>query len=141
MLAITADSHLDHGLTTAHLRFILEQLHDRTGFTLITLELPQGLEPLSCGLHGPLMGDLPVPDAEVLLEPRKGRPWPSRLVNRPVRPTRLVTVVAGPHEDIPCLLYTAYGGPEAPREPGDTSLSPEARQKAREFWQHHALSR
>lgn len=141
MLAITADSHLDHGLAAAHLRHILAHFHDRTSFFLVTLELPPELEPLLCGLYGPLMGDPPILDAEVALEARPGRQWPSRLVDRPKRLSRLLTVVAGPHEDIPCLLYTAYAGPEAPREPGDFSLSPEAKQRAREFWSAHALAR
>jgi hypothetical protein len=140
MLAITADSHLDHGLTVAHLRHVLAHFHDRTSFFLLTLELPPELPKLLCGLYGPLMGDPPILDAEATLEPRPGRAWPSRLVDRPLRPSRLLTVVAGPHEDIPCLLYTAYAGPEAPREPGDTTLSPEARQRAQEFWATHALS-
>jgi len=141
MLAINADSHLDHGLTVAHLRFVLAHFHDRTSFFVLTVELPPGLEPLLCALYGPAMGDPPVLDSEAILEPRPGRPWPSRLVDRPLRPSRLLTVVAGPHEDIPCLMYTAYAGPEAPREPGDISLSQEARLRAREFWSTHALSR
>jgi hypothetical protein len=141
MLAINADSHLDHGLTVPHLRFVLAHFHDRTSFFVCTLELPAELPELMCGLYGPAVGDAPVLDIQVLHEPRPGRAWPSRLVSLPPRQSKLLTVVAGPHEDIPCLLYTAYAGPEAPREPGDTTLSPEARQRAREFWAVHALSR
>ena len=51
-----------------------------------------------------------------------------------------MTVVAGPDGEIPCRLYTCYGGPCAPREPGDTSLSDEERAESLAFWLQHALS-
>jgi hypothetical protein len=58
-----------------------------------------------------------------------------------VRPTRQLTIVAGPHGDEPCVLYTAYGGPEAPREPGDPDIpGHSARDAAAVFWADHALS-
>lgn len=74
--------------------------------------------------------------------------------------SRLVTVIAGPHTACPaggactgatcadydshvehaCVLYTAYGGPQAPREPGDPSIkSWEELVASREFWSQHAL--
>jgi hypothetical protein len=41
----------------------------------------------------------------------------------------------------PCVLYTAYGGPQAPREPGDPAIKDFAEQAASEiFWSEHALA-
>ena len=145
MLSITALSHLDHGLTAAHLRFILDHGRDWNAFTISTLVLPEEFQQLPCGLYGPCLGDAPVPDSEVVLVPRSGRAYPSRLVDRPSRPTRLLTVIAGPHTQLECMLYTAFGGPSAPREPGDLSLEgpnmAAAKAEAEAFWATHALAK
>lgn len=80
-----------------------------------------------------------VPD-EVFLDRRGDRSWESRLVRATPVQTRLVTVVAGPHDGSPCVLYTAYGGPQAPREPGDPNIRDDAERKACvAFWSEHAL--
>jgi len=92
---------------------------------------------------------------------RKGE---SRLVNLPPRPTNKLTVIAGPYEeylnslgepcdkeadfalqvDYPCVLYTCYGGPLAPREPWDMPRSGPDWEKnlaaSEAFWAVHALS-
>ena len=141
MLTITTHSHLDHDLTAAHLAFMLERYKGWDEFFLDTVELPKHLPPLCCGLYGPTMGDAPVLDADVVLQPRTGRAWPSRLVDRPMRTTRLLTTVAGPHEGLSCMLYTSYGGPEAPREPGDPTLVGDTLAQATAFWAQHALAR
>jgi hypothetical protein len=39
-----------------------------------------------------------------------------------------------------CILYTAFGGPLTPKEPGDAALSGEERQESFKFWSQHALS-
>jgi hypothetical protein len=39
-----------------------------------------------------------------------------------------------------CILYTAFGGPLTPKEPGDATLSGEERQESFKFWSQHALS-
>jgi hypothetical protein len=40
-----------------------------------------------------------------------------------------------------CVLFTAYGGPAAPREPGDSSIASwEELTQSRRFWAQHALS-
>ncbi len=122
-----------------HLRFILAG-DNWDAFRLETLTLPQGLPPLLCALWGPLMGDPPVLDAGVILEPRDGRPYASRLVRKPSRPTRLLTVIAGPHEGLPCMLYTAFGGPLTPREPGDPTLPDADLAASKAFWAEHALA-
>lgn len=136
-------SHTDHALTPAHLAWIQERFADRQEFFLETLELPGELAALDCGLHGPLCGDAPVPESEVTYQQRGERPGKSRLCSRPSRPTRLLTVIAGPDGDEPCVLYTAFGGPAAPREPFDPAVAlmpPEAQEACRVFWAEHALS-
>jgi hypothetical protein len=134
-------SHLDHSLTPAHVAWLLEYFSDRVGFFLETVELPPELPDLPCGLHGPLVGDPPVPESEVTYRRRGERLGATRLCARPSRPTRLLTVIAGPDGDEPCALYTAFGGPAAPREPFDLSMAPdEVQAAARAFWAEHALS-
>ena len=46
-----------------------------------------------------------------------------------------MTIVCGPHDGHDFVLFTAYGGPQAPREPFEDK-SPEARK----FWEEHALA-
>lgn len=140
---IKGTSHLDHGLTGAHVEWLLSLFKDKNAFFIETVVLPDNeLAPLECGLYGPTMGDEPIDEGEVFYELRgSGRKWTTRFIKKPMRPTRKLTVIAGPHEDKPCILYTAYGGPAAPREPGDTTLqSWEQVLEARAFWKVHALS-
>ena len=119
MLTQHADSHLDHHLTDAQIAHVLARFADRDGFFIETFELPAELGTVPCGLHGPIMGDPPVPDSEVRYERRGAREHKSRLVDRPARPVRTVTVIAGPHAGHGCVIFTAFGGPLAPQEPGD----------------------
>jgi len=134
-------SHLDHGLTEEQLEWLLDRYKDRDGFFIDTAEMPEHLGTLPCGLHGPAMGDDPVPEHEVRYVVRDGRAWPSRLCGRPPRQTRLITTVAGPHEGHACLLYTVYGGAGAPREAADPYIeSEEEREASKAFWSEHALS-
>jgi hypothetical protein len=93
------DSHVDHGLTEDQLRYLLERFADRGAFFLKTIELPEDLGTVPCGLYGPCMGDAPIGEDEVRYEKRGDRAWTSRLVDRPTRPTKRVTVIAGPHEE------------------------------------------
>lgn len=140
-LTIHERSHLDHGLTQDHLTWILERFADRRGFFIETVELPAGLSSLMSGIHGPSVGDAPVDEAEVFYAVRGERSGPSRLCRRAPRETRLMTVIAGPRGAEPCSLYTAFGGPAAPREPWDAGLTnPAAKAESVEFWSLHALS-
>jgi hypothetical protein len=54
----------------------------------------------------------------------------------------LITVIGGPHLDDPCILYTAFGGPATPKEPGDPSLDGNLIElaKSQAFWAEHALA-
>lgn len=139
-MKITADSHMDHGLNPAHQAWLLKNFHDRQEFFIATVEMPDHLAPLMSGIHGPIVGDEPLGEEDVIYGFRGTRPYPSRLTKRAPRPTRLMTVIAGPSGDEPCVLYTCYGGPLAPREPGDTSLNDEQRAESVAFWMQHALS-
>jgi hypothetical protein len=73
----------------------------------------------------------------------------SRLVNRPSRPSRDVTIigivadktkegVALEHPQM--IVFTMFGGPCAPKEPGDPSLKPEEVEASLAFWAEHALA-
>lgn len=142
MLKITSDSHLDHGLGPDHIAWLLDRFADKTGFFIETVELPDDLPPIACGLHGPAVGDEPVPEDEVSYAVRGGRPGASRMCSRLPRLTRTISVIAGPHAADPLVLYTAFGGPVAPREPFDPGLMTEqAKAESRDFWAEHALSR
>jgi hypothetical protein len=48
--------------------------------------------------------------------------------------------VIGVREGNVVKVFTAYGGPAAPREITDASLPPEAAEEAVQFWAVHALS-
>lgn len=138
-------SHLDHGLTPAHVAWLQEKFAGRDAFFIETVTIPEELDPVVCALYGPVMGDEPVGEGEVRYVVREGRNCATRVLRwesiTPSRRTRLLTVVAGPAGGAPCTLYTAYGGPAAPREPGDLSLPSWAEiEKSRAFWADHALS-
>lgn len=133
------DSHVDHHLTKAQIDYLLDRFADRTTFFLETIELPEELGTVPCGLWGPIVGDPPIDEAEVVHEQRGTRTWMSRLVDRPTRPTRAVTVIAGPHEEHACVLYTAFGGPAAPQEPDDPGCKDPGASAA--FWREHALAK
>jgi hypothetical protein len=93
-LKITADSHCDHALTAAHKALILSTFKDRTGFFLETIPLGD-LPPLPCGLFGPSMGDLPIPESEVHYARRGQRTVESRMVDRAPRVSTRMTVIGG----------------------------------------------
>jgi len=140
-MIITSESHVDHSITPEQLAWIMEKFGDRKAFFIETLTLPKDLGTVPCGLYGPIMGDDPVPFESIRFEARGTRKWPSRLVRAPMRPTRMLSVIAGPDGDEPCVLYTAFGGPVSPREPGDTSLvgNAEGLAESEAFWAEHAL--
>jgi hypothetical protein len=54
---------------------------------------------------------------------------------------RTVTVIGGPDDKGSVILYTAFGGPSALREPWDPGLTEEERYESQRFWSEHALSR
>jgi len=146
-MATTPDGHIlahdDHGLDSAHLRFIDTLLHGWDGsFQILVVEMPEECPDLLSALYGPAAGDEPIAEREVVYETRGNRRGPSRLVNRPHRPCRRMVLVAGPGRDEP-IIYTAYGTQAeepSPREPWDRSLSEDDKIVASAFWAQHALA-
>jgi len=134
-----AESHFDHGLTEAQVNFLMDRFADRQAFFIETVELPEALGTVPCGLFGPAMGDAAIGDADVVYGKRGARAWDSRLVDRAPRQVRTVTIIAGPHDDEPCIVYTAFGGPLAPQEPGDPGCKDV--EASTRFWSEHALAR
>jgi hypothetical protein len=138
-------SHRDHDVSIEALEawalgappLVIEP--QKTHIHTVTLEGHTGL----CGLHGPCMHDDPVPASEVTWGPRHGRATNSRLCKRPPRPTGLLTVICGPHQGEPLVLYTAFWGPLAPRELGDPTITSDGGlQESFDFWvkKGHALT-
>lgn len=144
-----ADSHLDHSLTAAQVAYLLTLFAARSTFFIETIELPPHLGTVRCGLYGPIMGDAPIEEQHVTYHRRPPREYLSRVLAKHQYPggfpgpqasyrrVRTVTVVAGPHAGLPCVLYTAYGGPCAPQEPDDPGCRDVAASKR--FWAQHAL--
>ena len=142
MLKLHAESHVDH-VHPSIVNYVLDRFKDRTGFFIETFELHPSFAPLECGLYGPAMGDGYIPEDVVTYQPRGDRKYASRLVDMPKRETRTCTVVAGPYKGEECVLYTVYGGPPAPKEPGDfpENMSEADRSAALLFWARHALAK
>lgn len=113
------------------------------GFFIDTFKLPEDLGTLPGALYGPVVGDEPVSDTKCEFRVRGTRKGPSKLLNAPSRPTRICTVIAGPSKDVDegnVALYTAYGGPLAPKEPWDCDPESEEHTKSVAFWSSHALA-
>jgi len=143
MLVIHPESHLDH-VPASVIEAVKLALADVTNpdqrVLIETFELPEEAGTVACALYGPAMGDPPVPEDEVQSQVRPGRSWPSRMVARPVRQTRALTMVAGPHDGHDLVLFTCYGGPAAPAEVNDPELKTAERAKSIEFWKDLALA-
>ena len=129
--------HSDHGVDQNLLTWALAQV-SAPGFFLTTVEIPVEFGDLSNSLHGPASGDAPVAENDVTYVQRSADRPLSRMVARPVRATRLLTVI-GIQGESP-VVFTAYGGPAAEREPGDPSLSADEKAASAAFWAEHALS-
>ena len=139
-------SHVDH-VSPEVLAYIKQRFAGRTGSFIETLELPETFGTVPSALWGPVCGDPPVPEDEVCYSQRPGRRYVSRLVNCPPRPSRLITVVAGPSRDRvtgqvvhDCVLYTCFGGPFAPKECNDPRVEDHERPSVVSFWAEHALA-
>lgn len=142
MIKVTDESHVDHGLTPEQLAHALDaaaQAHEG-GLLIRTVDLPPDLGTVPCGLFGPIMGDEPVSDDLVIYASRGNRTTTSRMVHRKPRQVSTVTVIAGPHNGDPLVLYTAFGGPLAPREPDELEVGTPEHAESRAFWDQHALS-
>ncbi len=139
MLTLHKDSHIDH-VPPLILGWALGVLNDRDAFFIETLEIPVGFPEVMCDLYGPLVGDPPIPEGSGEWGYRGVREYKSRLVDLPPRPTRKVTVIAGKYAGESCVLFTIFGGPQAPKEINDPTLKEEERDASVKFWAIHALS-
>jgi hypothetical protein len=148
------DSHLDHGLSAQQLAHVLLMFEGRDGFFTETITLPEELGTVPCALFGPCMGDKPIPSFVVEMQQRGDRSYKSRVITIGTdgakildmkRRVNTLSVIAGPHDGHPCVLYTVFGGPIAPREPGDpthsdgTAKGRAALAESIAFWAEHAL--
>ena len=134
--------HKDHGVPAEVLAMaeaLIAAATTAAAGTPVVITFPTAVE-VPCGLYGPAAGDAPVPETEVRYEARNGRPVQSRLIARDFRPVREATVVGMLTEDgSTVLVFTCYGGAAAPREPGDSSLTPEQKAVSTAWWAVHAL--
>lgn len=159
MFTIHTDSHIDHSVPTRVIEWAqqelarmetskrdvrdgpLQSISVKDGVTKVTLTLPHWADDLSCELVGPATGTAEVPEAAVTYRIRGERKCASRMVYARPTPTRQLTVIAGPHDGQPCVLFTIFGGPGAPRESGDPAIQTwEELQESRAFWSRHALA-
>ena len=133
--------HADHNLTQEHINFgfskILETLENGQPFCVNTFLLPDNLPDTENALYGPMVGDKPILDSEVTLQRRGDRPWKDRLINKPKRPSRVLTVIGG-IIDGKLTAFTMHGGPLANQNPEDPSSKTPEEDKA--FWAEHALA-
>ncbi len=139
---LSQDSHTDH-VKSETLLYVLDRFREKDEFFIETFELPDHLPTLDCGLYGPAMGDGYIPEEDVVYTPRGDRGYASRIIDKPTRPTRTCTVIGGPYKGEKCVLYTVYGGPKAPLEPGNfpENFPDDQRQEALLFWARHALAK
>lgn len=141
-LEITSESHVDHGLPPEAIDYLKKKYAGKSAFFIDSFTIPEGWEDLKCALRGPTVGDPPIPDEKTFQAMRGDRKTPSRMVNVGHKRTRVCTVIAGPSDGKACILYTAYGGPLAPREVADPSIADDAAALAesKAFWAEHALA-
>lgn len=137
-MIIHKDSHLDHGLSPQAVAYVFSIFGETAERFSVSITLPDWIKEVPCALYGPAVGDPPVPEAEVEYLVRGKRPYKSRIIHRPLRMTREVTVIAGPYDGHPCVLYTAFGGPITPQEPLDPNCKD--RVASEQFWKDHALA-
>jgi len=154
-------SHQDDGIPDNIAEWVMKKNSDVKGFIATTLKLCPGLDKVDNALYGPICGDDPVKENEVRYEKRGTRGYSSRVINRPMRKSNEVSLIAGPHEghdDI--IVYTIFGGPISPQEVGqiqedmqkaETEAAPEfpkalienlelKLEESKTFWAQHALS-
>ena len=139
-MIITKESHLDHGLTKRQVEYIARKYEKRNAFFIDEFRLPPHLGTVESGLYGPLVGDPQITEDVVTYQNRGNRKGPSRLIALPPRKQKWVTVIGGPSDSGEIILYTAYGGPLAPREPWDVEHDPKLHAESLGFWAEHALS-
>lgn len=133
--------HQDHDVSPdqlAHVCATLERSLVKSGPFILRIELPPSLGQVPCGLHGPIMGDAPVEDEDIVFWKRGGRRYVDRCVDRPVRMVSYVQAIGELDERGFCSIATIFGGPLAPMNPDDPKCSDVEASEL--FWASHALS-
>lgn len=146
-MKIIAESHLDHGLSPAHIELIERCYKDeqcQLGTIVATFTVPPGMSELYSTLRGPSVGDRELEHSEVFYRIRGTREGATRFCYWPPKVTREITAVmgimpGGEHAG-QAVLFTAYPGPQAPREPWDSSMSEKQKAESVAFWAKHALA-
>ena len=131
--------HGDHGITPEQKEWIKNTLFKEApqGFFIIQVNIPSELGTVKNALYGPAAGDAPVPESLVSYRPRGDRPWADRVIDLPTRQVDYVQTI-GQRTGDDFELWTIFGGPNAPRNPGDPqNPDPEG---SRKWWSQHALS-
>ena len=144
---ITQDSHMDHAMSEAQRDYALSKIRSGQAevvvgeagpaFFIARVELPAELGKVPCALRGPIVGDAPIENTydAVRVFGGKERPNTSRMtLLPPVDSSILTAIIVGGN------LVTLYGGPLAPKEPGDPYLTEGEREESEAFWAEHALS-
>ena len=138
--------HIDHGLSAAHMTLAeetaLEVIPD--GFFLVTIRIPVLIGDLPCGLYGPICGDDPIrgPEWDVSWEIRGDRKYASRMLVAPMRDSKIMTIIGMNRRDMGIIdIFTAYGGPPAPKGLFDREITYDEIEKSIQFWAVHALAK
>ena len=133
-IVLHADSHVDHGLPKSVIDAILKYRFE------------DGVHKHTFSVLGGCFEDRLIEETDdnplvnVRWEPRPGRETRSRVCDNPLTKTSLVSFIVGPHDGLPTVLYTAFPGIIAPKEPTDLSITPEEMEESIKFWARYALS-
>lgn len=134
-------NHSGHGVTPAQMRYVRAQLElvlTKPGPFIVRIELPAELGTIQNGLHGPVCGDDPIEDDDVVFCVRSPRDYADRCIDRPFRQVDYVHAIGELGESGFCLIETVFGGPVAPCHPDDPKCSDV--DSSKHFWASHALS-
>ena len=143
MEIISGITNIEGGLTFAQIQHVKELYKDREEEFIETITMPINLGLVYCCLHGPLVGELPVREDEVVYkELSKSAGGMSRLCTRPPTDSAMITVLAGKDGKGRCICSKLYGGPKRPPEPFEPCVQgdPRLEDESRVFWAQHALS-
>jgi hypothetical protein len=143
-LMLRDDGHYDvHKITKQHIDWLSQQPEVMAAKGPVTLTLPDSLPRLPNSLVGPASGHSPVTDdhPDVYMASRGGgREYNSKMIRGENQTTNIITAIVRPHKETGRpFLITAFGGPMAPKEPNDPTLSDQERKASQEFWSQHAL--
>ena len=133
--------HQDHGVTFEQLLYVCDQLEKtlaKPGKFTLRVKLPPELGTIQNGLHGPVCGDEPIEDEDVVFWTRPPRAYADRCVDRPFRQVDYVHTFGELDKSGFCMIETIFGGPLALRHPEDPKCEDVVASKL--FWTEHALS-